>query len=93
MEFNNFKYSEKYDTFRTLVNVYKFDKKELDVYLRSDYKIVVTDHKENEEIIVIPERVKIQSVVCHYVNNEQTIVMIELKLKDLGITVKWKDNE
>lgn len=92
MEFNSFKYSEKHDTYRCLVNIYNFSREDLDVYLRSDYKIVVTDYKTKptEEIIIVPERVKIQEVICHFVNQEETILMIELKLKDLEIPVNWK---
>ncbi len=88
MEFSIFKYSKKHDTYRSLVNVFNFNKDDLDIYLRSDYKIVVTDYDE-EEIIIVPERIKIQEVGCHYVNDEKTILMIELKLKDLDIPVNW----
>lgn len=93
MEFNQFKYSVKHDTYRTLVNVYNFLREDLDVYLRSDYKIVVTDYGDNEEIIVVPERVKIKEVKCHFVDDKDTILMIELKLKDLDIEVKWETKE
>jgi len=86
MEFNQFKYSKKHDTYRTLVNVYNFKREDLEVYVRSDYKIVVTDYL-SEEIIIVPERVKIEKIICHFVNKEETILMIELKLKDLEIEV------
>jgi len=89
MEFNQFKYSKKHDTYRTLVNVYNFKREDLEVYVRSDYKIVVTDYL-SEEIIVVPERVKIQKIICHFVNKEETILMIELKLKDLEIEVVFE---
>lgn len=86
MEFNQFKYGKKHDTYRTLVNVYNFKREDLEVYVRSDYKIVVTDYL-SEEIIIVPERVKIEKIICHFVNKEETILMIELKLKDLEIEV------
>lgn len=89
MEFNNLKYSKKHDTYRTLVNVYNYDKNRIDVFIRSDYKIVVTDDKI-EEIIEIPERIKIESVQCDFIDDNKTILMLELKLKDLDINVKWK---
>ena len=89
MEFNQFKYSKKHDTYRTLVNVYNFKREDLEVFVRSDYKIVVTDYL-SEEIIVVPERIKIQKIICHFVNKEETILMIELKLKDLEIEVVFE---
>tara|TARA_Y100000389_G_scaffold19791_1_gene17116 strand:- start:6222 stop:6491 length:270 start_codon:yes stop_codon:yes gene_type:complete len=89
MEFNQFKYSKKHDTYRTLVNVYNFKREDLEVYVRSDYKIVVTDYL-SEEIIIVPERVKIEKIICHFVNKEETILMIELKLKDLEIEVVFE---
>ena len=89
MQFNNFQYSKKHDTYRCLVNTYNFKREDLEVYVRSDYKIVVTDYL-SEEIIVVPERVKIQKIICHFVNKEETILMIELKLKDLEIEVVFE---
>jgi len=89
MQFNSFQYSNKHDTYRCLVNTYNFKREDLDVSVRSDYKIVVSDFII-EEMIIVPERVKIQEVQCHFVNKEETILMIELKLKDLGIDIIWK---
>ena len=90
MEYNNFKYSKKHDTYRALINVYNFNKESLEVYLRSDYKIVITDNKDEEDLIIVPERIKIEKVICHFVNDDKTILMIELKLKDLDISIDWK---
>jgi len=92
MDFNNFKYSKKHDTFRTLINVYNFNKEQIEVYVRSDYKIIVTDDTL-EEILDIPNRIKLSSILCHYVDNNKTLLMIELKLKDLEITVNWKNEQ
>ena len=90
MEYNLFRYNKKHDTYRALVNVYNFNREDLDVYLRADYKIVISDYKIEDDIIVIPERIKIQEVICHFVDDNESILMIELKLKDLGIEVNWK---
>ena len=87
MEFSNFKFSKKHNNFRTLINVYNFNKDNFDVYLRSDYKIIVSDDKI-EEIINIPERIKIKEITCHYVTD--SIIMIEIILKDLDFEIKWK---
>ena len=89
MEFNNFKYSKKHDTFRTLVNVYNFDASNLDVHIRSDYKVVISDNLI-EDTIDIPERVKLKEVKCHFVDDNKTILMVELILKDLEINVNWE---
>tara|TARA_B110000977_G_C10669119_1_gene334948 strand:- start:263 stop:532 length:270 start_codon:yes stop_codon:yes gene_type:complete len=89
MEFNNFSYSEKHDTYRALINTFNFLREDLDVYIRSDYKIVITDNIISD-VIVVPERIKIEEIICHFVDDKETILMIELKLKDLGINIKWK---
>jgi hypothetical protein len=90
MEFNQFRYNKKHDTFRTLVNVYNFNKDEIDVYIRSDYKVVVSDN-QIEDIVDIPERVKLESVKCHYVDDQKTLLMIELRLKDLDVNIIWNE--
>lgn len=89
MVFSNFKYSKKHDTFRTIINMYNFKKEDVSVYTRADYKIVVTDNII-EDIIDVPDRIKITNVICHYVDDRKTLLMIELKLKDLDIKVNWK---
>ena len=89
MKFNNFKYSEKSDSYKTLINVYKFKTENIDISLRSDYNIIITDHLNNQEIISIPERIKITKINCYYIDDNKTLLMIELKLKDLDIPVLW----
>jgi len=89
MTYNNFNYSEKHNTFRCLVNVYNYLREDLDVIFRGDYKIIVTDYNKEKDIINIPDRVSVKEVQCHFVDNNETILMIELILKDLNIEVKW----
>mgnify|MGYP003670718481 FL=1 len=90
MTYNNFKYSKKHDSYRALVNVYNFNSKDLEVNLRADYKIVISDNIIKDDVIVIPERIKIQDIQCHFVDDNNSILMIELRLKDLDIQIKWK---
>ena len=90
MQYNNFKYSKKYDSYITMINIYNFNKEQLDCYLRNDYKIIISDNI-NEEVIDLPERIKIDEILCHYVNDEKTIIGIELKLKNLDIALSWND--
>jgi len=89
MEFNNFRYSKKHDSYRSIINVYNFNLDEIEVYLRADYKVVVSDNKL-EDIVDVPYRVKLESIHCHYVDDNKTLLMIELKLKDLDVSVNWK---
>ena len=85
MEFNSFKYSKDKGTYKALINTYNYNG-EVDVLIRSDYTIVITDDVL-EETIKIPERIKIIEIKVHYVTDH--ILMIELVLQDLNIDIRW----
>jgi hypothetical protein len=86
MEFSTFEYSEKHNSLRILINIYRFNINEIDVWVRPDYKIIVTDGIK-EKIIPIPDRIKPKGILCKKITD--SVLMIELELKNLDINVTW----